>query len=434
MSKIWQKKGASKLNKLVERYTVGEDYLLDMVLFKYDIQGTLAHAKALTKIGLFSSAELSEIQDTLQALMKDFEAGQVKIRIEDEDCHTVIENYLTLKLGEIGKKIHTGRSRNDQSLVALRLFMKANLFSTQQLAKKLATEILSYAKQYRFVAMPGYTHAQQAMLTSVGHYMLSFVESLIDDVFFLDSVLQHIDKNPLGSGAGFGSNIPLDRDLTTRELGFAQTQVNSIYCQSSRGKFESVYLEGLNQIMMTLSRLASDFLLFTTREFSFFEVETQLTTGSSIMPQKKNLDLLEILRANLSVCFANKEMVQGISKGLPSGYNRDYQLIKKAVVQSTSIIHDSLELISVFIGGLKPKPDDILAKIQDDIYSADLATQMSFEEGIPFRDAYQAVMTQFKDDFRSLGKNPKKVLNGRATLGAPGNDALAYYEDLLKNM
>lgn len=434
MSKIWQKKDTVKLNSVVEHYTVGDDYLLDMFLFKYDIQGTLAHAKALTQIGLFSSAEFSKIQKTLRVLAKDLEAGKISIRIEDEDCHTVIEAYLTSKLGEIGKKIHTGRSRNDQSLVALRLLMKEELIVTQRLVKKLAGEMLVFAKKYRFIALPGYTHTQQAMLTSVGHYMFSFVESLLDDSTFLESVLEHIDKNPLGSGAGFGTNIPLDRELTTKELGFARTQINSIYCQSSRGKFESVYLEGLNQIMMTLGRLASDFLLFTSREFAFFEVAADLTTGSSVMPQKKNLDLLEILRANLSVCFSNKEMVQGICKGLPSGYNRDYQLIKKAVIQNTSIVHDSLKLISVFVDGIQPKSNEILGKIQDDIYSADLATQLSFEKGIPFRDAYQAVMTKFKDGFHELGKDSEKVLKGRATLGAPGNDALGYYEDLLKNI
>jgi argininosuccinate lyase len=431
MSKLWQKEGAVKLNSVVERYTVGEDYLLDRVLFPYDIIGTLAHAKALAQAKVISLEELSSIQKTLKALAELVKSGDVTISIEDEDCHTVMENYLVSELGDLGKKIHTGRSRNDQSLVALRLFMKENLLVTQQLVKKLAEEILVYAKKYRSVAMPGYTHTQQAMLTSVGHHMLSFVESLLDDFSFLDSVLKHIDKNPLGSAAGFGSNVPLDRELTTKELGFASTQINSIYCQSSRGKFESVYLEGVNQIMMTLGRLAADFLMFTTREFSFFEVAADLTTGSSIMPQKKNLDLLEVLRANLSVCFANKEMVQGISKGLPSGYNRDYQLIKKAVIQSTSIVQDSLQLISVFIGGIKPKSDEILTKTQDDIYSADLATQLSFEKGIPFRDAYQEVMTKFKDGFRALGEDPQKVLQGRATLGAPGNDALSYYESLL---
>lgn len=434
MSKIWQKKDGVTLNSVVEHYTVGEDYLFDMFLFEYDVEGTLAHAHALTQIGIFSPTDFSKIEQTLHMLMKDFEAGKIKIRVEDEDCHTVIETYLTLKLGDIGKKIHTGRSRNDQSLLALRLFMKANLFATQELAKKLAGEILAYAKKYRFVALPGYTHTQQAMLTSVGHYMLSFVESLLDDVSFLDSVCQHIDKNPLGSAAGFGSNVPLDRDLTTKKLGFAKTQINSIYCQSSRGKFESVYLEGLDQIMMTLGRLASDFLLFTTREFSFFEVAPNLTTGSSIMPQKKNLDLLEILRGNVSVCFANKEMAQGISKGLPSGYNRDYQLIKKAVVQNTVLVHDSLKVISVFLEGIQPKSQEILLKIQDDIYSADLATQMSFEKGIPFRDAYREVMTQYKTGFGTLGQDPQKVLQGRATLGAPGNDALEYYENLLRSL
>ena len=264
MTKLWNKNsGKSKLNKLIENYTVGTDYILDNTLMPYDILGTKAHAKSLQKIGILKKEELTKILKQLNRLDKEWRAGKIKIRIEDEDCHTVIENFLTRKLRKAGKKIHTGRSRNDQVLTAIRLYMKYQLKIIRKEAKKLTRHFLEFAISHQDIPLPGYTHTQQAMLSSVGHYFCAYFESLIDDIVFLDSIYDHIDKNPLGSAAGYGVPLLLDREFTTTELEFKKIQINSLYCQNSRGKFESVYLEGLSQIMLTLERFPTHLLFFS---------------------------------------------------------------------------------------------------------------------------------------------------------------------------
>lgn len=392
MNKLWKKNGAIGLHPLVEKYTVGSDYLLDMELLPFDIEASKAHAKGLEKIEVILPEELEKMLGVLEILKKKFLAGKVEIKVEDEDCHTVIENYLIEELGDVGKKIHTGRSRNDQVLVAMRLWMKDKLLTVSDLAKKLEKKCWQLAKKHQFVPMPGYTHTQQAMLTSVGHYLANFAEALADDRQFLEAVLNQIDQNPLGSAAGFGVSFPLDRELTTKELGFGKVQNNSLYCQNSRGKFESLYLEGMVQVMMTLGKMAGDFLLWTSREFDFFAVAEELVTGSSIMPQKKNLDLLEIMRGNVAVVMANQMMVKDISKNLLSGYNRDFQLIKKPLFESVEIVLSSLEVMMIFLDGIEPKEETLKAAIKKDIFAADLANALVKNEGVSFRDAYGMAM------------------------------------------
>jgi len=413
MNKLWKKPGVKKLHPLIEKYTVGMDYLLDKELLAYDIKASQAHAKGLEKIGIITSDELNEILGALEVLKKNL----VEIKIEDEDCHTVIENFLISGLGEIGKKIHTGRSRNDQVLVALRLWMKDKLVLMDSLSKKLSEKCWELAKKHKTVPMPGYTHTQQAMLSSVGHYFANFAEALEDDCIFLEAVLKQIDQNPLGSVAGFGVSLALDREFTTKELGFAKTQRNSLYCQNSRGKFESLYLEGVAQIMMTLGKMAGDFLLWTSREFDFFDVNGDMTTGSSIMPQKKNMDLLEIMRGNVSVVIANQMMVKDISKNLLSGYNRDLQLVKKPLFESVDIVATSLDVMLLFLDKIIPKEKSLKSAIKKDIFAADLANKLVEESGLSFRDAYGMSMEQLDDmefDF-------KENLESKISFGAAGN-------------
>ena len=429
MSKLWQKSGA-KLHPLVEKYTVGDDYIFDSKLMPYDILGTKAHIKGLQKIGIFSKSELSKLLKTLTKLEKDFSKDKVKIKITDEDCHTVIENYLTKKFKKLGQKVHTGRSRNDQVLTAIRLYMKDSLDETRKLTKRLAREFLEYAEKHKNIPLPGYSHTQQAMLSSIGHYFCNFTESLIDDLSFLDKTYHHINKNPLGSAAGFGVPLLLDREFTTKELGFKNTQINSLYCQNSRGKFESIYIESLLQIMLTLGRFANDLLLFTSQEFNFFKVSNSLVTGSSIMPQKRNLDAMEILRGNVSVIMSNQQLIQNLVKNLLSGYNRDLQLIKKPLMESTDIVLSSLEIVSLYLKGITPNEKIISQKITKEIFAADIATEIAKKNKIPFRSAYKQALKGIKKYKVDLQQN----INSKISLGAAGNLDLNYYKNLLGNL
>src|SRR3989338_4274273 len=375
MIKLWSKND-QKSNPAVEKYTAGTDSVFDMELMSFDIEASLVHAKGLEKIGILSAEEFKEIQSGLDALSKDLKARKIKITPEDEDCHTVIENYLTEKIGDTGRKLHTGRSRNDQVVTAVRLYMKSNLAGLRTSCVGLSEQFLNSAEKFKDVPMPGYSHTQQAMLSSLGHYFSAFTESLLDDADFISLAGKQIDKNPLGSAAGFGTSIPVDREFTTKELGFAEVQMNSLYCQNSRGKFESIYMEALAQVMLTLGKFGNDILIFTSQEFDFFAVDESLTTGSSIMPQKHNLDAMELLRGNVSVVIANQLMVKDIAKNLLSGYNRDGQLMKKPLIESTKIVADSLEVVQVILKGLTPKQESIRAKITPGIFAADIANNL----------------------------------------------------------
>lgn len=424
--KLWQK-GQSILHPLVEKYTVGEDCLFDKELMPYDIKATLAHAQGLVKIRILRRVEFKKIETGLLQLKRDLESGKVVIKIEDEDCHTVIENYLVAKIGGVGKKVHTGRSRNDQVLVALRLYEKDNLQKIKDLALNLASELLKKAKKYEFVPMPGYSHTQQAMISSVGHYYAALVESLLDDIVFLEFVKDHVDKSPLGSAAGFGVSLPLARESAAKELGFAGVLVNSLYCQNSKGKFESIFLEALTQIMFTLGKLANDMLLFTSQEFDFFVVDQKLTTGSSIMPQKKNLDALELLRGYVSQVEANQILVKNLVKNLISGYNRDTQLIKKPLMESVKIVSDSLQIAKLYVAGLTPKAGVIQKKINPNIFAADVANDLVIKRGVAFRDAY----LQALDKLNKIKMDPIKNIKSKKSLGAPGNLSLVRYKKRL---
>jgi argininosuccinate lyase len=396
----------------------------------HDIEASSAHAAMLKDIGVLTEAEYSDILVCLSILLKKLQKEKIEITEADEDCHTVIENFLVEKLDDTGKKIHTGRSRNDQVLVALRLYMKENLKKMQSSALALAQDFLVKAKEYQNVPLPGYSHTQQAMLSSVGHYYCSFLEALLGDITYIQSVLQQIDCCPLGSAAGFGVSLPLDRKQVADRLGFSTVQLNSLYCQNSRGKFESMYLEACVQIMMTLGKFASDILLFTSQEFDFFTVDESLVTGSSIMPQKKNLDGLEILRGNVCLVTANQHLIQDIAKNLISGYHRDLQLIKKPLIESTQITLQSIEVAGLYLNGITPKQDVIESKITKDISMADKANYLVQEQGIPFRDAYKMAAKESDDATVDFAAN----IASKVSPGAPGNLFLDHYEERIHEL
>jgi len=428
MTKLWQKSSA-KLNPKIENYTAGDDIVLDMVLMPYDIRASKAHAKGLKKIGVLTSKELNAVTSCLDDLMILWVEKKIEIRVEDEDCHTVIENYLVSNLGEVGKKIHTGRSRNDQVLVAIRLYMKDQLAQVRKNVIELSRGFLAKARLYSEIPIPGYSHTQQAMLSSLGHYYMGFAEALVDDAEFITSVRGHIDKCSLGSAAGYGVAFPLERESVAQDLGFKAVQNKSIYCQNSRGKFESTYLEALVQVMMTLSKFATDMILFTSREFEFFKADSSVVTGSSIMPQKRNLDGLEILRGNLCRVISAQHLVQDLSKGLISGYHRDFQLMKKPVMENSDILVSSLEVAGLYLNGLTPVRENIEAKIKPDIFMADIANEMVVKEGIPFREAY-----------KKASESPQSSLDLQANIkskispGASGNLGIKELEERIEKI
>ncbi|MBI5411756.1 argininosuccinate lyase [Candidatus Peregrinibacteria bacterium] len=417
MKKLWQKKTGGKLHPALEVYTVGDDWKLDEFLLPYDLQASLAHAKMLHKIGILTQQELADLTRGLDELRKLHAQGKLTLTIEDEDCHTRIENELVARVGDAGKKIHTGRSRNDQVLVALRLLMKDKLGRLVPAVRVLAEQFRSLAKKYEWVPLPGYTHTQQAMLSSLGLWFGAFAEALEDDAKLLDAITSHLDQNPLGSAAGYGVSLPLDREFTARLLGFRKVQNNTIYCQNSRGKFESLTLEGLVQIMLTLSRFAADMLFFTSRECDYFIASDAIVTGSSIMPQKRNLDPLEILRGQTTVLTANHALVRNLTVGLISGYHRDLQLLKKSLLESLLIAEKSVEVVSIVLENIQPDIQTIESKIQPDIFAADVANDLVQTKGISFRDAYQQALQELKGRKIDLQKN----LKSKISPGAPGN-------------
>jgi len=418
MSKIWDKNNnlMSSAQEAFNNFTTGKDYILDRENFLYyDLKASIAHAGALHLAHIYTSDEFIKIKDLLNAAILDI--SLVDVTKEDEDCHTAIERYLTLNAGDLGKKIHTGRSRNDQSLTMIRLYMKANLMnSIMHPLSKSINNFKTMSSEYHEQVFIGYSHTQQAMLTTLGHYYNAFTEQLEDDYEFLKYIYKHIDKNPLGSGAGFGSPIYLDRNWTTKELGFREVQMNSLYCQNSRGKYELLYLHGLSQVMQTLQKFATDMLLYTTREFAFFDVSDELSQGSSMMPQKKNLDVFEIIRAKSAEVMSLENRVQLIMKGLPSGYNRDLQVIKNALVESTDSVAECLNIFNLALKFIQPNDSNIRKAIKNDIYSADAAiTKCSRDSSLNFRDVYKNILEE------DLDFTTGDILRARISLGSPGN-------------
>ncbi|MCX6786192.1 MAG: argininosuccinate lyase [Candidatus Komeilibacteria bacterium] len=423
MTKIWQT-ASTKLDPLVEWYTVGNDYILDKRLLPFDIEASLAHAKALAKLKIITPAELKKLSAGLREILKLNEAGKFVIKLEDEDCHTAIENYLIAKLGPLGKKIHTGRSRNDQVLVATRLYGRKKIKQISHELVRLEKVFLAMAKKYEFLPMPGYTHTRRAMPSSIGLWAAAYLEELIDDHLLLESAYRLNDQNPLGAAAGYGVTLALDRKLTTKLMKFKRTQVNSLYAVNSRGKTESYILAVCTQIMITLGRLANEMIWFTTPEFNFFDLPWKFTTGSSIMPQKRNPDVFEIMRSNVNVIVGLQTQVKDICKNLISGYNRDTQLTKEPLIKGLGITRRSLEVAVLVMAGITPKKQVLLKSLTPEMFANNEANRLVMQ-GVPFRDAYQ----QVKENLHKLKvPDPVKAIKEVVSLGGPGNLALNSYK------
>jgi len=395
MAKVWNK-GGRKLHPVVEKYTVDNDTELDQVLVCYDCLASIAHAEMLGKIGILKSNEVSKLKSGLNQIIELDKQGKFSIKVEDEDAHTAIENFLTKKLGEVGKKIHTGRSRNDQILVATRLYTLDKLDIIEKEVKQLIKNVEQTAKKNNKVKMPGYTHTQKAMPTTVGIWLGSFSDALKDDLVLTACARKIIDQNPLGSVAGFGEDtLGLDRDFTAKQLKFARVQENPMYCAYSRGRFENIVLQALSQIMLDLGKLANDLIWFSTQEFNFFDLPDEFKTGSSAMPQKKNFDVLELIRGNASIFLGYQFQIQELIKNIFSGYNRDLQLTKEPYLKAISLIESTLEVFILIITDLQVNKKNLESACTDELYAAEQAYKL-VKKGIPFRDAYQQVGSKFK--------------------------------------
>jgi len=419
--KLWYKKNAVSLNPLVEKYNAGDDIIYDQILIPYDVEGSFGYGKMLHRHGILTTEELTKLKKGFDEIMKLYKAGKFVLTLEDEDCHTKIENYLTEHYGDVGKKIHTARSRNDQVLVTMRLFMKAKADELKKSAIILAEDLLVAAKKYEFVPMPGYTHMQKAMPTTLGTWYGSFVESLLDDIRMLDAIRDIlVDQNPLGSGAGYGSPFGFDRDKLSKDLGFKKTQNNVIYCHNSRGRIEGMVLEACVQIMLTLNKLASDILFYTTQEFRFFDVPDDIATGSSIMPQKKNLDVAELIRARTATVIACKNEITTNILNKISGYHRDGQEIKRPLFLGLRYTEMSIEVASIIIKSLKPNEKRLLEDMTPELFAAHKAFEMVKKEGISFRDAYVKIGANL--DKLSIDKNDiARMLKESKHQGGTGN-------------
>lgn len=415
MQKLWQKNW--NLNDVVEAFETEGDFLLDQKLVTFDVLGSLAHARGLQKIGLLSDKEIKPLHNGLERIYKLNQKGQFILKFGDEDVHTKIENYLTDSLGDVGKKIHTGRSRNDQVLTAIRLFTKENLLQVWAETLKLTEVFLHFAQKHSNVVIPGYTHMQKAMPSTIGMWAGAFVEGLMDDLILLKASYQLNNQSPLGSAAGYGVPLALDRQFVSDLLGFDNVQNNALYCQNSRGKIEGAVVASLIAILQELNKFATDVLLFTTSEFGFFEVAPEFCSGSSIMPQKKNIDVAELLRSKVHLALGNYIQLTSLSSNLISGYNRDLQDSKKPLFESLELTIQCLKITNMLVAAITINQDKIKAAITPELFAANHALSLA-KQGIPFREAYKKAAAGYQTvDPADFSVSESQHLGGTGNLG-----------------
>jgi argininosuccinate lyase len=411
---LWQKPGV-QIDPAIQAFLAGDDVILDREFFLFDIRASIAHAEGLQRIGLLDAGEADALHAELDELAEDFLRGRFELDARYEDGHSAIEARLVERLGETGKKIHTGRSRNDQVLVATRLWLKDRLERVLASVRSAAGVALDRAAAESDVPMPGYTHLQRAVVSSAGLWWAGWAEAFIDDAQRLRDTLRWVDANPLGSAAGYGVNLPLDRDHVTQALGFGRLQVAATYAQLSRGKFEMAAIEALGSALLDLRRLAWDLSLFTSSEFGFVALPAAYTTGSSLMPNKRNPDVIELMRATYaSAAAARTEIEQLLS--LPSGYHRDLQASKGAIFHAFRHGLGALELLPGLLAALQWNRERLQAALEPSMYATDLALDLA-RQGVPFRDAYK----QAADPARWTGGDPAASLAARVSPGGAAN-------------
>ena len=393
--KVWNKN--DKLDNKIETFTVGNDRIFDMYIAKYDVKASIAHAKMLSKIGVINNEEESLLVKELKTILSLIEKSEFKIEEKFEDIHSKIEFYLTDKLGDLGKKIHTGRSRNDQVLVALQLYFKDEILIIKNKIKELFDTLIILSKKNSKHLLPGYTHLQSAMPSSFGLWFSSYAENMIDDVLYFNTAFQINDQNPLGSAAGYGSSFNIDRKMTTKDLGFSDLKYNVVAAQMNRGKIEKSIAIAISSIASTLSTFCSDICLYMTQELNFVSFPDELTTGSSIMPHKKNPDVFELVRAKCNSLKSLPNEFLIMSNNLTSGYHRDLQLYKGKIIQAINEIVNCLEIFNYSIKKIKVRRDILKDKKYEYIFSVENLNEL-VKSGKSFRDSYNQVSNEIKNE------------------------------------
>lgn len=386
--KLWQKDKASL--KEVEKFTVGKDREMDLYLAPYDVLGSLAHIQMLASINLLTQDELKVLSAELRNIYSQIEKGDFSIEEGVEDVHSQVEFLLTKKLGDVGKKIHSGRSRNDQVLVDIKLFLREEIFQVVSETKNLFDLLIAQSNKYKNDLLPGYTHFQLAMPSSFGLWFGAYAESLVDDLTTMQAAYRVVNKNPLGSAAGYGSSFPLNRTMTTKLLGFDDLNYNVVYAQMGRGKTEKILAAALSNIASTLSKLSMDAVLFLNQNFGFIKFPDELTTGSSIMPHKKNPDVFELVRARCNQLAALPNDITLMTSNLPSGYHRDMQLLKELLFPAIGTLKDCLRMVQLMISNIEIQSDILKDEKYKFLFSVEEVNKLVLT-GMPFRDAYKKV-------------------------------------------
>jgi argininosuccinate lyase len=387
--KLWQKENTS-VSELIEKFTVGRDKEFDLLLAKYDVQGSIAHVTMLGEVGLMTKEEAAEAVKALREIAVEIENSRFSIEENVEDVHSQVEMMLTKRIGDIGKKIHSGRSRNDQVAVDIKLYLRAEVLAVRDEVKALFDLLISQSEKYKDKLLPGYTHLQIAMPSSFGLWFGAYAESLVDDLEVLSASYQLANKNPLGSGAGYGSSFPLDRSRTTQLLGFVSLNYNSVYAQMSRGKTEKIVTMGLSSIAATLSKLSMDCCLYLNQNFGFISFPSELTTGSSIMPHKKNPDVFELIRAKCNRIQSTPNELTLLLNNLPSGYHRDLQLTKEIVFPAIEELKACLQLAKLMLTNIEVRDNLLADEKYRYLFSVEAVNEL-VNKGVPFREAYQQV-------------------------------------------
>ena len=407
--KLWSK--GLPTDKKIDFFTVGNDRVLDLVIAKYDVKATLAHGKMLHKVGLLSSDDIAGIERGLNELADEIEAGEFTIGEEFEDVHSKIEFELTKRVGDAGKRIHTARSRNDQVLTAMHLYLKDELSEIKATVKELSTVLLEAANKHKEVLLPGYTHLQIAMPSSFGLWFSAYAESFVDDIYFINAALKVVDQNPLGSAAGYGSSFPIDREYTTEQLNFADLKYNVVAAQMSRGKSEKSTAFAMSTVAATLSKLAMDVCVYMSQNFGFMSIPSEFTTGSSIMPHKKNPDVFELIRGKCNRIQALPYELSLLTNNLPSGYHRDLQLLKEGIVPAIQDLKASLELAIYALKNVEVNDGILEDPKYDYLFSVDTLNEL-VQEGMTFRDAYVKIGLDIENGNYKPTKDTKHTHTG----------------------
>jgi len=429
MSTLWNK--GTEAASPVEAFTVGNDRILDLRLAKYDVQGSLAHIRMLQSIGLLEKDELEILSKALEEIAGEIEAGDFKLEDDVEDIHSQVELLLTRRLGDVGKKIHSGRSRNDQVLVDIKLFLKDELETVRDGVAALSSKLLKLSEKYREVLLPGYTHGQIAMPSSFGLWFGAYAEAFVSDIYMLHAAYKVADSNPLGSAAGYGSSFPLDRDMTTESLGFSAPDVNSVAAQLSRGKVERCTAAGIGSVALTLNKFASDCCMYMSPNHGFIHFPDNLTTGSSIMPHKKNPDVWELMRGRCNRIMSVENEISLLCSNMPHGYHRDWQLLKDILFPALEMMHQCLDMASYMLDYIEVNEKILDNPLYEYLFTVEEVNSRTLA-GTPFRDAYKAVGKEVNEGRFHYSKGDAASLKASdlghshlGSIGNPGNERIA---------